>query len=207
MANSSPPWAAYLALMACRLVDLGKSPGVRPVGLEETLFWDLAKLVMRAAGYQANTACGNLQLCAGLDAGIERAIHDVGQWRLERSRQRHREEEAIRTVEEDETESVVVGIENIHIDTAGTEEEAAKGLKAALRMEIKEEGEIEGEGEREEGVDGTLRALVDLEFLTQDTEPRRTTLVHARNGFNKLSRLAMLWSVRHRWPAGGVWRQ
>ena len=27
-------------------------------------------------------------------------------------------------------------------------------------------------------------------------------LTDARNGFNKLSRLAMLWNVRHRWPAG-----
>ena len=27
-------------------------------------------------------------------------------------------------------------------------------------------------------------------------------LVDARNGFNELSRLAMLWTVRHRWPAG-----
>ena len=27
-------------------------------------------------------------------------------------------------------------------------------------------------------------------------------LVDARNGFNKLSRLAMLWTVQHRWPVG-----
>ena len=26
--------------------------------------------------------------------------------------------------------------------------------------------------------------------------------VDARNGFNELSRLTMLWTVRHRWPAG-----
>ena len=32
--------------------------------------------------------------------------------------------------------------------------------------------------------------------------PGGTTLVDARNGFNELSRLAMLWTVRHRWPAG-----
>ena len=73
MANSSPPWAAYLALMACRLVALDKRPGVRPVGIGETLRRALAKLVMRAAGEQAKTACGDLQLCAGLAAGIEGA--------------------------------------------------------------------------------------------------------------------------------------
>ena len=69
-----------------------------------------------------------------------------------------------------------------------------------LEIEVKEargnlvEGEEEGRG--------TLRALGDLEFLTQDAEPIRTTLVDARNGFNKLSCFTMMWTVRHRWPAG-----
>ena len=70
MANSSPPWAAYRALMACRLVALDKRPRVLPVGIGETLRQALAKLVMRAAGERAKTACNNLQLCAGLEAGI-----------------------------------------------------------------------------------------------------------------------------------------
>ena len=33
VANSSPPGAAYLALMACCLVALNKRPGVCPVGI------------------------------------------------------------------------------------------------------------------------------------------------------------------------------
>ena len=70
MTNSSPPWAAYCALMDCRLVALDKRPGVRPVGIGETLRRALAKLAMRAAGDQAKTACGDLQLCAGIEAGI-----------------------------------------------------------------------------------------------------------------------------------------
>ena len=49
---------------------------------------------------------------------------------------------------------------------------------------------------------GNIRALGALEFLTKDSEPSRTTLVDACNGFNELSRLAMVWTVRHRWPAG-----
>ena len=52
ISNSSPPWAAYHALMACRLVALDKSPGVRPVGIGETLCRALDKLVMRAVGNQ-----------------------------------------------------------------------------------------------------------------------------------------------------------
>ena len=62
---------------------------------------------------------------------------------------------------------------------------------------------VEEEGsEGEEGGGGTQRALESLEFLTQEAEPSGTTLVDARNGFNKLSRLAMRWTVWHRWPAG-----
>ena len=70
MANSSLLWAAYCALIACRLVALDKSTGVRPLSIGETLRRALAKLVMRAAGDQAKTACGNIQMCAGLKAGI-----------------------------------------------------------------------------------------------------------------------------------------
>ena len=78
MAKYSPPWAAYRALMSCLLVALDKSPGVRPMGIGETLRRTLAKLVMRASGDQAKTACGNPELCAGLEVGIEGATHAVG---------------------------------------------------------------------------------------------------------------------------------
>ena len=79
MDKSAPLWAVYLALMACCLVMLDKRPGVRPVGVGEMLRQDLDKLVMRAYGYQEKTVCGNLQLCAGLEAGIDVATHAVGQ--------------------------------------------------------------------------------------------------------------------------------
>ena len=38
--------------------------------------------------------------------------------------------------------------------------------------------------------------------MTQETELSVTTLVDAHNGFNKLSRLVMLWTLWHCWPAG-----
>ena len=47
----------------------------------------------------------------------------------------------------------------------------------------------------QEGGGGTLRALESLEFLTQEAELSVTTLLDAQNGFNGLSRLAMLWTV------------
>ena len=99
MANSSPPWATYRALIACRLVALDKMPGVRPVGIRETLRRALAKLVMRAAGYQEKMACGNLQLRVGIEADVEGETHAVGQQRMDRSGARQREEEARRPVD------------------------------------------------------------------------------------------------------------
>ena len=65
--------------MACCLVALDKRPKVCLVGIAETLCRALAKLVMREDGYQAKTVCGNLQLCSGLEAGIDGATHAVGQ--------------------------------------------------------------------------------------------------------------------------------
>ena len=93
MANSLPPWAAYRAIMACRLVVLDKRPGVRLVGIGETLHRALAKLVMRSSGDQAKAAFGNLQLCAGLEAGIEGETHAIYQRRIERVRARRNGEE------------------------------------------------------------------------------------------------------------------
>ena len=63
-----------------------------------------AKRVIRAAEDQANTACGNIQLGAGLEARIEGATDAVGQRGLERVRQKQQEwEEAGDSVEKDES--------------------------------------------------------------------------------------------------------
>ena len=89
-------------------------------------------------------------------------------------------------------------LNNLNIYTAITEEEEAEGLEDALGMEVEEDRGSKGG----EGGGGTLRSLGALEFLTQDAEPSGTTLVDDRNGFNELSRLAMMWTVWHRWSAG-----
>ena len=67
-------------------------------------------------------------------------------------------------------------------------------------MEVEEDEE----NEVEEGGGGTQGALEALEFLTQDADPSGTMLVDARNKFNKLSCLVMLWTLRHRCPAGAI---
>ena len=115
--------------MACRLMALDKRPGVRHVGIGETLCWALAKLVMRAAGYQGKTVCGNLQLCIGLEAGIEVATHAVGQRRIERVGARWRvEKEAESSNKEEESGNVAEVLGNLRIYMAVTEEEAAEQL-------------------------------------------------------------------------------
>ena len=93
---------------------------------------------------------------------------------------------------------MAVGFNNLKIETAGFEEEEEEVLAEALEMEVQVDRGSEGE---EEGR-GTQRALEALEFLTQEADPSGTTIVDARHGFNELSRLAMLWTVQHCWPAG-----
>ena len=72
---------------------------------------------MRAAGYQAKTACGNLQLCAGLESRIEGETHAVVHRRLEISRARRSKEVAVKFYEGEESESVGVGINHLTIET------------------------------------------------------------------------------------------
>ena len=85
MANSSPPWSAYHYLMACPLIALDKSMGVLPIGIGEMLRRSIATLVMRAVGGQSKTACGSLQMCAGLEASIYGATHAKTQRQWERN--------------------------------------------------------------------------------------------------------------------------
>ena len=97
----------------------------------------------------------------------------------------------------------MASLNNIIIETGRTEEEAAEGLEAALGRASQDI--VVEENRRKEGEDKggeSQRALGACEFLTQESDPTGTPLVDTRNGFNELSRLAMMWTVRHRWPAG-----
>ena len=52
-------------LLACRLIPLDKSPGIRPIGIGEVFKNDVS------------IAAGALQLCAGQPSGCEAAVHAV----------------------------------------------------------------------------------------------------------------------------------
>ena len=70
VANDHPPWVANRALMACRLVALDKEPGTHPVGIGKVYRRLMVKCILEVCGSQATTACGNLNLCTGLPAGM-----------------------------------------------------------------------------------------------------------------------------------------
>jgi hypothetical protein len=63
--------------MSKRLVALDKEPGVRPVAIGEIWQRCIEKGNLKSSGAEAKRACGSVQLCAGLEAGIEGALHAV----------------------------------------------------------------------------------------------------------------------------------
>ena len=61
--------------MTNRLMALDKRLGFRPIRIDEIWLRLLAKYVLKVTGDEAKDVCGNTQLCAGLKAGIEGAVH------------------------------------------------------------------------------------------------------------------------------------
>ena len=56
-------------LMVCRLIALDKSPGVRPIGICETVRRIIAKAILKVIRSDILDAAGSIQLCAGQTAG------------------------------------------------------------------------------------------------------------------------------------------
>ena len=64
-------------LIACHLIPLVKNPGVRPIGVCQTLRRILGKVILRVVGPYIRQEVGMSQLCAGQRSGCEPAVHDV----------------------------------------------------------------------------------------------------------------------------------
>ena len=63
------------AFIACRLVALGKCPGVRPVGIGEVVRRIAGKAILSVTGMAVQEVTGALQVCSGQQGGCEAAIH------------------------------------------------------------------------------------------------------------------------------------
>ena len=64
-------------LLACRLIPLDKSPGIRPIGIGEVLRRIIGKSAMHVMKDDISISAGCLQLCASQPSGCEAAVHAV----------------------------------------------------------------------------------------------------------------------------------
>ena len=69
--------ATISALISCCLIPLDKCPGLRPIGIGEVLHRIMGKSVMSVLKQDIIEAAGYEQLCTGIEAGCEVAIHAV----------------------------------------------------------------------------------------------------------------------------------
>ena len=69
------PWNQVRALVSNHLIALDKCPGVRPVGVGETLRRIVGKSVCMATLVDIEDLCGIDQLCGGVRSGIEGVVH------------------------------------------------------------------------------------------------------------------------------------
>ena len=68
------PTSNIEAYLACRLVPLDKSPGLRPIGIGEVLRRIVGKVFMSVVKDDFQEVAGPMQVCAGQPGGCEAAI-------------------------------------------------------------------------------------------------------------------------------------
>ena len=64
-------------LLACHLIALDKNPGIRPISIGEMSHCIISKPILFMVRTDISKSAGNLQLCAGQEAGYEAAVHGM----------------------------------------------------------------------------------------------------------------------------------
>ena len=181
LANEEPSWAAYRALMACRLVALNKCPGVRPVGIGEVFRRLMARCVVKVAGHRATASCGTSNLCAGLPAGIEGALHAVkNQWQKAGG---YGDEDGPLVDDEsrNEPDPSQATVPPAPLDSSDDDRDESSAPDPS-----------QDQFATQPEASSTTTGMVESSNFC-------TLFVDARNGFNEMGRKAALWTVRHRW--------
>ena len=169
LANGLPEYAMFRAANITRLVALDKEPGVRPVGIGEIWMRLFAHCVHDVMKKDATRECANVQLCIGLRSGIEGILHSV------RS---------------------VFPQSNGWTKDFGDEDECPKEAGGVAQRLCPSSMPFNPNGD----VDSDAGAAPDQTHSRY--EPNTgfgCALFDASNGFNRLNRYQILWSVHHLW--------
>ena len=172
LSNGSPPYAAYRALNAVRVLAADKRPGVRPLGCGETWMRLIANCNHLQTRNGATAACGNVHLCTGLRSGIEANLHAV---------------RAIWPQSMGWTQDA--GGDEVD-DEAATVDSIAATMQALETNDGRRATRDPGAAED----DRYSRYTPETGF--------GSALFDARNAFNELNRYLMLWNVAHLWNRG-----
>lgn len=177
--DQHPPYTAYRALMANRLVALDKNPGVRPVGIGEITRRLMAKCVIAVTGEECTLACGNFNLCAGLSAGIEGAchvMHDFWDGQVEDPIDDIRDLGRATSLQPEEERA-----ESSRTDPADSD--ASSTMDTGLSTQADKEDDRKPPAKKE-------------------LDPKGALQLNADDGFNEGARKAIMWTIRHLWPSG-----
>ena len=180
LANEAPSYATYRALNAGKMFAADKDPGVRPLAAAESWMRCMAKCVLYGeCKVLAREACGNVQLCAGLEAGIEANLHAVREVWPESAGWQY---------------------------DAGTQDDP---VTATFRELCSDAGVLPGGVVVNGPAEDEDYARPDPGGLERNGNARYQPgqgfggmLADADNGFNRLNRYLMLWNVFHRWRKG-----
>ena len=88
LSHNLTDWNLIYALLANRLIALDKNPGIRPIGIGETLRRIMCKTICLVTRDDVEEVCGSDQLCARTQCAIEGAVHamsdlfDENEWGL-----------------------------------------------------------------------------------------------------------------------------